>query len=403
MSTYQSKPAVWGADTTLTVQSSTAPGGANMVSKTATMLDMKLHRRVGDLCNPIHAIFRRSNFRNITDDEYDALKNTLRLVTRFLTTRELAGFPHAILVAPYKHVKHPEDEKLDEWSFQSKRSRLMAEDPGKEPKDLKLTARDMAEYNLCLSQLADMIYFVADEKEHHNCGYCCGKLHDKPQNTHLERGSVVNFSRKDIEVLVAHRGNAADDLNLLQDTFSTAKILLHELMHAFAFARLGHLDNIPFEDGKVVETGYELEDHIWEGVISPCDLKSDAFHTDLTIRDWPSASTTRYYQHKAWPIEIYEEPSAVEIYWFMIPVVGDSFTRIFTTKFWETTIPEEGLKALRPKRVRGYLAKVSAEGVARLLDLSCEDDASYSHIIPGGYILNEDGLVELNLPDDQDP
>lgn len=279
----------------------------------------------------------------------------------------------------------------------------MAEGSGFEPKDLKLTARDMAEYNLCLSQLADMIAFVADEKEHRKCGYCCGKVHDKPQNIHLERGSIVNFSRKDIQVLVVHRDNAADDLKLLQDTFSTAKILLHELMLAFAFARLGHLDSIPFEFGQVVETRYEWEIHIWEGVISPWNLKADAFHTDLTIRDWPSTSTTRCYQHKAWPIEVYEEPSAVEIYWFMIPVVGDYFTRIFTTNFWETTIPEEGLEALRPKRVRGYLVKVSAEGVARLLDLSCEDDAFYSHIIPGGHILNEDGLVEVNLPDDQDP
>jgi hypothetical protein len=61
--------------------------------------------RVGDLRNEIYAVFRRQNFKNISDLEYDALRPSLQFASHFLTTPELAGFPHAILLAPYKHSR----------------------------------------------------------------------------------------------------------------------------------------------------------------------------------------------------------------------------------------------------------------------------------------------------------
>jgi len=121
--------------------------------------------RVGDLCNEIHPIFRRQNFKNVSDFEYDALKPSLQFASLLLTTPELAGFPHAILVAPYKHVPHPDDESLDEWSFQEKGS--------------KLSARDMAMYNLALTTLADMVVFVASSKTADRTENLC--LHDSIQ------------------------------------------------------------------------------------------------------------------------------------------------------------------------------------------------------------------------------
>lgn len=148
--------------------------------------------RVGDLRNEIHTIFRRHNFRNISDFEYDALRPSLQFASLLLTTPELAGFPHAILVAPYKHVPHPDNEELDEWAFQEKAS--------------KLSTRDMAMYNLALSTLADMVVFIASSKTHSKTEDLtlhsgeCGREHSIcGQNTHLYHGSTILFSREEID------------------------------------------------------------------------------------------------------------------------------------------------------------------------------------------------------------
>ena len=104
---------------------------------------MASQTRVGDLRNEIHAIFRRQNFKNISDFEYDALRPSLQFASLFLTTPELAGFPHAILVAPYKHVPHPDNEELDEWAFQEKGSKLSTRDMAYSTQEVRISLEIM--------------------------------------------------------------------------------------------------------------------------------------------------------------------------------------------------------------------------------------------------------------------
>jgi hypothetical protein len=349
--------------------------------------------RVGDLRNEIHAVFRRKNFKNISDFEYDALRPSLQFASLFLTTPELAGFPHAVLVAPYKHVPHPENEELDEWAFQEKGSQL--------------TKRDLAMYNLALTTLADMVVFVASSKTHSktedltiHSGECGRERHICAQNSHLYHGSTILFSREEID---AHTDPGdcyrlyQGDLGIKWRTFISAKILLHELMHAMAYARLGCFKDIPFGSNKVVETGYEWENYVFGGVVCSSNMRWSSLDDDasLMITDWPAASITRGYQHSGWPIEVREEPPTIEIWWWLLPVMNDWFDKLFTTEFWEKIVPEQGVSALRAPRKRGYRVKVAEDGTPTLFEWDSNDAASYGCTIPPGYEEDYDGEVVI--------
>ena len=238
-----------------------------------------------------------------------------------------------------RYTKHC-DHELDEWAFQEKGS--------------KLSTRDMAMYNLALSTLADMVVFIASSKTHSKTEDLtlhsgeCGREHSIcGQNTHLYHGSTILFSREEIDAHThaekcypLYRG----DFGIKWRTFMTAKILLHELMHAMAHARLGNFNNIPFGSNKAVQTGYEWENYVFGRVICPSNLKWSGFGDDesLMIKDWPAASITRRYQHLGW----------------LLPVMHHWFDKLFTTEFWEKTVPEQGVSALRAPRIRGYRVHV---------------------------------------------
>ena len=347
--------------------------------------------RVGDLRNKIHAVFRRQNFKNISDVEYDALIPSLQFASLLLTTPEVAGFPHAILVAPYKHVPHPDNEEVDEWAFQEKGT--------------KLTTRDMAMYNLALTTFADMEVFVASSKTRSetedltlHSGECGRERKICGQNTHLYHGSTILFSREEIDAHIdaekcypLYRG----DFGIKWRTFMTAKILLHEVMHAMAYARLGNFKNIPFGSNKAVETGYEWENYVFGGVICSSNLRCSNLDGDesLMIADWPAASVTRRYQHLGWAIEVLEEPPSFEVWWWLLPVMHDWFDKLFTTEFWEKTVPKQGVSALRAPRKRGYRVHVSDDGSCDLFEWDYNDAASYGCTIPAGYEEDSDGEV----------
>jgi len=352
--------------------------------------------RVGDLCNEIHPIFRRQSFQNISDFEYEALKPALQFASLLLTTPELAGFPHAILVAPYKHVPHPDDEALDQWAFQEKGS--------------KLSTRDMAMYNLALNTLADMVVFVASSKTadktdgkaedlHIHYGETRAKRLISSQNTHLWHCSTIRFSREDVD---AH--TQSDFCNLYQSdhgikrrTFETAKILLHELMHAMSHARLGWLDSIPLGSNKAVETGYEWENHVFGGVICNSNLAQSELRNDvsLMIGDWPAPSITRTYQRLGYPIDVLEEPSSIEMRWWILLVESEWFDKLSTTEFWEKTVPELGMNALRAPRRRGYRVKIAEDGSPTFFDSNSEDASLYGCTIPAEYVEDFDGEIVL--------
>jgi hypothetical protein len=355
-----------------------------------TMQAMAPQLKVGDPSNAIHAVFRRSNFKNISDVEYNALKPSLQFASLFLTTPELAGFPHAILVGAYKHVPHPENEDLDEWSYQEK--------------DAKLSSRDMALYNLALSTLADMVVFIADEAEGIHCGMCSWDSNISLNNTHLHFGSVIRFSRAEIEAHFHNDfGEYQGDLGTKWHTFQTAMILLHEVMHAMSYARLGGLPDIPFGNNKVVETGYEWENHVFGGVIGPCNLRWSGLADDasLMIRDWPAISKIRRYKHLGYPIKLLEEePSRIEMRWWFLPVLSEWFEQLFTTEFWTKTVPEQGAGASKVPRLRGYRVKIADDGSATFFDSKCEDYGSYGSTVPVGYMEDWDG--EIVLEDESD-
>jgi len=63
----------------------------------------------------------------------------------------------------------------------------------------------------------------------------------------------------------------------------------------------------------------------------------------------------------------------------------DWFDKLFTTEFWEKTVPEQGVSALRAPRIRGYRVKVADDGTTTLFEWDANDAASYGCTIPPGY------------------
>ena len=265
----------------------------------------------------------------------------------------------------------------------------------------------MAMYNLALNTLADMVVFVASSKTYSktedltlHSGECGAERKTCWENTHLWHGSTILFSREEIEVhtdaercLPLYTG----DLGTKWRTFMTAKILLHELMHAMAYARLGNFKDIPFGSNKVVETGYEWENYVFGGVVCPSNLKWSGFDNDdgLMIKDWPAASITRRYQHSGWPIEVKKELPSIEVWWWLLPVMQNWFDKLFTTEFWEKIVPEQGVSALRAPRKKGYRVQVAEDGSTALFEWYSRDAASYGCTIPAGYEEDYDGEVVL--------
>ena len=109
------------------------------------------------------------------------------------------------------------------------------------------------------------------------------------------------------------------------------------------------------------------------------------------IRDWPAASTTRVYQKLGYPIDVLEEPSSIEMRWWLLPVLHEWFDRLFTTEFREKTASEHGLGAFRVPRIRGYRVKVAEDGSITFFDSGSEDASSYGNTIPARYMEDYDG------------
>jgi hypothetical protein len=74
--------------------------------------------------------------------------SALHLATRLLTNKELAGFPHALLAAPYGLFWQSHSHK--EWWFKEKLPTL--------------STQDMADYVTALSTLAAMVVFQSLER-----------------------------------------------------------------------------------------------------------------------------------------------------------------------------------------------------------------------------------------------
>lgn len=71
----------------------------------------------------------------------------------------------------------------------------------------------------------------------------------------------------------------------------------------------------------------------------------------------------------------------------------DWFDKLFTTEFWEKTVPEQGASALRAPRIRGYRVQVAEDGNYDLFEWDSNDAASYGCTIPAGYVEDYDGEV----------
>jgi len=359
-------------------------------------MPVMVSKQVGDLTNAIHAIFRRSNFENISDSEYDALAPTLRLATRLLTTKEIAGFPHAILLAPFGYRKGqstPDQlEIYDEKWFQRKWP--------------KLTEQDIAKYETTLSTFANMVSFRAVNTSNQGCGYCNADWSTPPpQGIHLKVGSTIAFSKKDVDKAMIYQ-NTWSELASQRHCFITAKILLHELMHALAYARVGHdvaaPFDIPFEKQTIIETGYEWEDYVFGGLVywHTSAAAGSASHFEfgaLYHSCWPSAGVARQYIANDYEIVILEQPAPIEVHWLVDPNPSkkDWVSRLFSTHFWEHEVPRLGASALKAPKIRGFRYDVDEEGKT----IAVADPFSLpADTIPTGYIQDDlDGEVVIDL------
>ncbi|KAH7372277.1 hypothetical protein BKA66DRAFT_387498, partial [Pyrenochaeta sp. MPI-SDFR-AT-0127] len=71
-----------------------------------------------DLNNPIHKIFRREAFTDITDDEYERLFPAVTLASRFITEDEYMGFWTHMCSGKSVNDKRPGERFRDKWRIQ---------------------------------------------------------------------------------------------------------------------------------------------------------------------------------------------------------------------------------------------------------------------------------------------
>ncbi|KAK5126598.1 hypothetical protein LTR85_009532 [Meristemomyces frigidus] len=305
-----------------------------------------------DLHNEVHPIFSRTNFPGA---DYDQLRPALKLASLFIDTDCLLDFWHAIFFGSIKEVLHGEGE--DMWHLAYWRPRP------------KLSAKDVAMTRSRLRTLSHMVKFY----RHKDLKGCGGET--VPSEGFLTHSARSPFYCGDYQGRFTHVyylealyeeicGLSGCGMKAQYEScFSFAVLLVHEIAHVATDAASA-TGGMPFEDGRVVETGYEWSAHLFGGV-------PYVAYPNVLLKEWPSASIVRDYVASGWQIDGILDCSDIELRWH---IPSSYIEQLFSSYFWELTVSTQGSVALKVPKARGFRYKSDEKGESRLFNPQREDD-----------------------------
>lgn len=305
---------------------------------------------LGDLSNPIHPIFDQRNFVDPSID-YVPLQNSLRLASRFLTAEQLLPFWYTLLCCPIETATtHP---------LPSPSERLA-----------RLTDEQKNEVTTRLELLSRCVTFTS-EKTHWSrgdTGYTERLLIDAPSPFRGVQTNVSVTGRVFRMVEQSFSRPYMDNHTRLWLHFLLANLLLHELAHVAVYAahpRPPTYDPIQayfLSGARTTEEGMEWEAFVFGGLLYevPAFLfwKRDraVFGSKIVLREWPSPRLVAHYRKSVYPRPFPVKGILPELdrFWLVNP---NYLEKLFTTAFWEETLPCVGAIALRPECTESFVSR----------------------------------------------
>lgn len=311
------------------------------------------------------------------------LKPALRLASRFLTTDCLLDFPFAIFYGEERRVYDKVNGRYShDASFRPRAA---------------LSHANRAAVKQRWLDLANMVAFRVDVLLDGLCGFCESDP-NRPGVAELAGpGSKITIAEADLQVLFSRiNTTTAEDTLLAQ--WELAVSLVHELMHAAMYAAWDEDSDLPFEYSTAAETGFEWEHFVFGGTIWKNEVYLDP-RRQRCVRPWPAATIIRRYQSNDTNVRVIGEVPTIEFRW--MPRLG-FFDDLFSSCFWEQTVPRQGAVALRAygHGEKGIRARVDGHGLSEVFrpDPSHDD---YKLGAPNGYEVEGSGrLVTVDRNDE---
>lgn len=336
---------------------------------------------------PIHAVFAKRNWMSsLTEDGYDALKPSMRLASRFLTSRQIRPMFHTML-------SHGPLQSLGEKDTDGLMKVTYPDDDCRTDRIIDPAAIQLIE--AALDELATCIEFKTHED---GCHTQAGPEGLRPSTARFPQGaaSTVYLRSSLIERLAdPHEAffTAQDHPLLIAKWFEFATQLVHEVCHAFQNHVAGDLETEPFfgHDALLAETGFEAENRLLGGQFSIMWNTNEVGHYSWQIHKlpsgqlseltgipvlwrWPCRGTWQEYMNYnsgIWERERYiREAPKTDIAW---RVMIEHMQPYFTSAFWTAAGQSERLDFLfLPKKV-GYPFRFDANDVSMPATISADD------------------------------
>lgn len=303
----------------------------------------------GDLSNPIHPIFQPNNFVD-PNIHYRPLENSLRLASRFLTTKQLLPFWYMLLCGPIETARtKPHSGPSEPLS--------------------ELTEQQKNETTASLELLASCVTFTSERSwGRGDSGFTERLLLDAPSPFHGVKTSI-SISRRVFRMVERsfskpYLGNEFR----LWTHFLLVNLLLHELAHAAMYAahpRPPAHDPIQayfLPSARTTEEGMEWETSVFGGLLYEIpsfffwERWNGVLGSKIVLREWPSHRLVASYRKSIYPrpFPVKGDVPTHDRLW-LVPTTF--FERLFTTAFWEETVPTLGAGALRPACTESFISR----------------------------------------------
>lgn len=336
---------------------------------------------------PIHAIFARGNWKcSMSEERYEALMPSMRLASRFLTSKQIRPMFHTMLShGPMQGLGEKDTNGDLKYAYPDADCRP----------DRVQDAAMIRHIEVTLTDLADFIVFQTHDG---GCRTKAGPEGERLCNALHPKGaaSTVFLPHNSLDQLVdAHKAFATtQDLPLLiAKRFELAMQLTHEVCHALQNHVAGDLPTEPFfgPNAVLAETGFEAEYRLLGGQFSivwaanECGPSSWQVHqlsngqiSGLTgipiLWRWPCRGTWReYVSHDSgmWERKRFNRDAPKnDIAW---RVMIDDMQRYFTSAFWMEAEKSEKLDFLHIQKKVGYPFHFEADGQSLPATIRDED------------------------------
>ena len=383
--------------------------------------------RTPDLTNPIHPIFRRNNFTNISQRDYNLFRPSLQLASLLLESDALIPFI-LTMVDGEIHLANGTSLPYSLLKLQNTGGDpTVAWDVYAAPRagQTEINVQNRQRVSEILTAMADMITFgVGDhsaetEVSSSSLGYVA-TLHGcltYPLQQAFPRGcrSYTSISANMLTWLQRMTSQDAVDrgknhcagctpskrlfdseylddvrscprccvtLSLLTWRFHLAETFVHEFAHALHNATYGRQRELPHAPGSIAETGFEICNQLFGGIleISPRDLvetpcngnKPHPIRNLGTLTDWPSTVMAEAYSADGQlvkPVSFKADQDVIH----RIPF--SYFEDLFSVTFWNR-VRREGAQVLKPPKMGTWCFRWQQSPVQRYCCCSTEQNTN---------------------------